>query len=219
MELQEAGIDHLHVRDWDAMRDGTQPNHDILGQLCRHTYLKISYEGNLKGIEALNTILELGADSCVLPAHYAGLGEALAAFGGQRIVVHQPINVYRHRGLLRAKLVNERHVGVIERLNWLKQHRAQQLRLVSPQEYSIATLSEYFSDAMEAFPKFTWGATGNVRGLADLYILYHQGFQEVTIGRALYEGWMTPVEMTQFIAALDNGLLEKADAQVAHLMQ
>ena len=198
-EFEEAGLTHLHLVDLDGAKKGSVQNFRVLEQIARHTRLQIDFGGGIKTEEEANRSFDLGASQIVVGS--------LAVKQPQ--LVKQWIEKF---GLERMVIGADAKEGMIAVSGWQELSKLSLEEFISEyQTYGKAYIlcTDIHKDGMMQGPSFELYrellnsfnihliASGGVRHTEDLIELKAMGCESAIVGKAFYEGKLTPFEMAE----------------------
>ena len=197
LELEEAGITHLHLVDLDGAKAGKVQNFEVLERITRNTGLLVDFGGGIKTDREARQSFDLGASQIVVGSLAAKKPE----------VVKQWIELY---GLDRLVIAADANHGKIAVSGWQELSELSLVEFIQKyQSFGKAYIlcTDIQKDGMMQGPSFTLYeelisrfsihlmASGGVRHAEDLKALAKMGCESAIVGKAFYEGTITASEM------------------------
>lgn len=202
LEFEDLGIKRLHLVDLDGAKAGQVQQWKVLERLCTKTNLQIDFGGGIKTDNDMEAVLASGA-------FMATIG-TIAVKDQQQ--VEEWIKVY---GTDRLYLGADSKDNYIVTQGWFEQSKLETIPFI--ENWTKLGLTNIFctdvrKDGMMQGPSFDLykdiisqcnlvklTASGGIRDLADLELLKSIGLHGAIIGKALYEGGITVVELKKYI--------------------
>lgn len=207
-EFERAGIKYLHLVDLDGARAGKPVNMEILSEIAAQTTLVIDYGGGLRKRDDVRMALASGA-SQVTAGSIAAMDPGsvtgwLKEYGPEKIILGADT---RDRLISTSGWEQETGLDVI---SFISGYAAEGLKDIICTDIS--------KDGMLAGPALDLYreiidltgvrliASGGIRSLEDLDDLSAIGCHGAIIGKAIYEGKITPDELGQYAEKKNNTL-------------
>ncbi|NOX38299.1 MAG: 1-(5-phosphoribosyl)-5-[(5-phosphoribosylamino)methylideneamino]imidazole-4-carboxamide isomerase [Calditrichaeota bacterium] len=201
-QLQDAGVQYLHLVDLDGARNGRVQNWAVLEAILARTSLKVDFSGGLKNDEDLQRAFDLGV-------HQVSLGSVavifplkvykwLRDFGPQKIILSADV---RHNRIVISGWQEETQISLIP---FLESYQSIGLRTVTVTDVSRDGMLggpafDLYRQLSRQFPGLRLVASGGVRTIQDIEALDALGLDGVIIGKALYEGRIQLKELERFL--------------------
>lgn len=195
--LKEAGLSRLHVVDLDGARLGRPAHLTELSALCEMGF-EVSFGGGLRDIPSMEEAISRGASYLMLGSaleRRALLEEALSRFGS---AIRPCVDVRDGKVVVdgwRRKL-DLPFEEALEELQGLEVFSV----LVSSVDRDGTGLGpdlELLSRARLSAPRLRILAAGGIRNAKDIRALKELGLWGCVVGRALYEGTISPEEILE----------------------
>jgi phosphoribosylformimino-5-aminoimidazole carboxamide ribotide isomerase len=198
-QIEENGIQFVHLVDLDGARLKRIVNHKILEKIAKKTSLKVDFGGGIRSAEDLKTAFEYGASqvTCGTTAVYdpERFIEWLSAYGPERII-------------LGADSINRK----VSTNGWIENTDQDIVKFISDYfekgvRYTICTDIE--KDGMLQGPSVSLYreiinitgvnliASGGITTIRDIEVLKEAGCEGSIIGKAVYEGKLTLKELSR----------------------
>lgn len=199
------GIRRLHVVDLDGAKAAAPKNLDTLRKITTATGLDVQYGGGIKSGEALEAVLNAGANRAICgsvaitaPEQFE---EWLAAYGAEHIILGADTKAGKVaiNGWLES---SETDVQTI-----IRRFEAGGLRQVICTDISRDGMLtgpnfDLYATLQTEFPEVDITVSGGVSSMDDLVKLNDMGLRSVIVGKAIYEGRITLKDLER---CLQNG--------------
>lgn len=201
-EFEAHGIGYLHLVDLDGARSNHIVNYKVLEQIATKTRLKIDFGGGLKSDEDLRIAFESGASQVT----------------GGSIAVKEPqtfLSWLERFGRDKIILGADAREGKVLVSGWAEDSGRDLLSFISHYheygvQYAICTdvakdgmlqgpSVALYQEILKQNPGLGLIASGGVTASGDLYELLDAGCEAAIIGKALYEGRISLIELEKFI--------------------
>jgi phosphoribosylformimino-5-aminoimidazole carboxamide ribotide isomerase len=197
LEFQDAGFTRLHVVDLDGAKNGKVVNWNVIESICSQTQLKVDVGGGIKKQDELKRLFDSGANQ-------VNLGS---------IAVRDPELVRGWIETYGAKIILSADVrdGYVAVSGWQEASSLtvdELIKRYEPAGLSFVTCTDISADGtlagpaislyerlVSAFPSVRVIASGGVGSIEDIERLSSTGVYGVIVGKALYEGKVTPGEL------------------------
>lgn len=199
--FEDAGLQYLHLVDLDGARAGRIVNWRVLERLASRTALRIDFGGGVKQDDDLRIAFECGAaqvtGGTVAVRHPDRFEGWLMRYGADRIILGCD---------LRDGRVAVSGWEEDSALDWEPFLRAWQARGA---RYVVSTdigrdgmlqgpATELYRQMREACPELRLIASGGIRALDDLDALAEAGCEGAIVGKAIYEGRLSPKALARW---------------------
>ena len=197
VELEEYGIKYLHLVDLDGAREGKIRNHGVLEAIAGNTGLKVDFSGGIRSDDDLRTAFNCGATQVTcgsIAVTQPGLFlKWLAEYGPEKIILGAD---FRRRMVATGGWLSGTDNDII---SFLEKYTKEGI------EYAMCTDIE--KDGMLGGPSLeiyreivkieglSLIASGGIKSVADIIALRETGCEGVIIGKAIYEGKISPKEL------------------------
>lgn len=200
--FEQAGITRLHVVDLDGAKASCPQNLAVLENISKNTSLEVEFGGGIKSAEALSSVFNAGAKYAICGSIAVTSPESfeqwLSEFGGDRIILGVDTKegkVATHGWLktsdLSAADLTKRFIpfGLKELICTEISHDGM-LQGVDGSIYT--TLQDQFKDVKVI-------VSGGISCIDDIIGLDKLGLKAVIVGKAIYEGRITPSDLENFL--------------------
>jgi phosphoribosylformimino-5-aminoimidazole carboxamide ribotide isomerase len=200
--FESAGFKRLHLVDLDGARAGSPRNIPVLEKISSAASLVIDFSGGLRSRTDLQTVFEAGAKMAAIGSVAVRSPELffewLAEFGADRLILAADSKQGK------AAAAGWTESSELPLTDFLAPFAAKGLRQVLCTDISRDGLLagpsfELYADLITRFPEFRLLASGGVSSVNDINKLAAIGVHGVIIGKALYEGRISPKELEPFL--------------------
>ena len=198
LRFEEAGIRRLHMVDLDGAKASEPRNLAVLERVATRTGLEVQYGGGIKSREALRSVFDAGAGRAIcgsIAVREPDLFAAwLAEFGPERLILGADIRdgAVAIQGWLESSALTAPEL--IQR--FLPQGLSQVICTDIARDGMLCGPATSFYAALQAeFPDVEITVSGGIATLGDLTALDCAGLRSVIVGKALYEGRITPEDL------------------------
>lgn len=201
LRFEAAGLNHLHLVDLDGAKSGTVVNWKVLEKIATATALFIDFSGGLKTDHDLQVADECGADQM-------GIG-SVAVLEPEKLIGW--LEIYGPEILILSADARDEKLAVrgwqdgtdVDLLPFLQDWLVRGITDVTCTDIGQDGLLQGPSTALykkilEALPSLRLTASGGVSSLKDLEDLRATGLAGAIVGKALYEGKLSPKELFDF---------------------
>ena len=201
MEFEQWGIKRLHLVDLDGAKAKKVINLPVLKRIADNTDLVIDFGGGVKSTEDLHKVFDAGAfqvtGGSVAVKHPALFESWLDEFGPDKIILGADVS----NGKIAVS-------GWLERSDWsLKAFIAHYAQIgirhvictdVSKDGMLKGPSFELYQELVADFPALSIIASGGVSCYEDLELLKKTGVTGAIVGKAIYEGKLSPTQLSEF---------------------
>lgn len=204
LAFEDAGLKYLHLVDLDGARDGQVRNWRVLEKLAHHTQLRIDFSGGLKSDDDLRTALECGARQLVIGSLAVQAPEVFRRWidqlGAEVVVLSADV---RGEALAVKGWQQQTQQTIIPFLNfWQAQGIAHCICTDIGQDGLLQGPGfALYRKLRKEVPQLRLVASGGIRSRDELLELKTMGMEAAIVGKALYEGIITPQDLSQWEAA------------------
>lgn len=199
-EFEAAGMKRLHLVDLDGAKSKGVVNNKVLQDICTHTGLEVDFGGGIKSDEDIRKVFDAGAAfACIGSTAQTDAAQTKAwldLYGRERIIVgadvwNMKICVNGWKKVTDTTIFQllENYGGRIKYLMCTDIAKDGMLEGPSLELYQKLRLE---------YPELDLIASGGVRDIGDLEKLRAVGVQSAIVGKAIYEGYVTPEELCRF---------------------
>lgn len=199
LDFEDAGMRHLHVVDLDGAKERKIVNLQTLERIARQTSLKIDFGGGIQEREHLEAAFNAGAAQVTLGSvavkHREKALEWLAEFGAERLI----LGADARDGYLASGGWQE--TSKLSLAEFVQDYLAEGFKYVVCTDIGrdgmlAGPALELYRDLILQNPGILLVASGGVRDLADLDALAQAGLNGAIVGKAIYEGYLTPAALS-----------------------
>ena len=201
IEFEQWGIKRLHLVDLDGAKAKRVINLPVLKRIADQTDLVIDFGGGVKSTEDLRKVFDAGASQVtggsVAVKHPELFESWLHEFGPEKIILGADVS----DGKIAVS-------GWLERSDWsLKAFIAHYTQLgihhvictdVSKDGMLEGPSLELYQELVTNFPALSIVASGGVSCYEDLQLLKETGVTAAIVGKAIYEGKLSPTQLSEF---------------------
>jgi phosphoribosylformimino-5-aminoimidazole carboxamide ribotide isomerase len=198
LEIQDHGMEYLHLVDLDGAKAKTIQNHRILHDIATKTNLKIDFGGGVKSLEDLNIAFENGASQVTLASmaiqNPSLFKECFTIYGQEKIILGADC---RNRQIATQGWLNQSNIDV---LDFIAEFSSIGIAYVICTDISKdgmlqGTAAELYTEILKAH-SIKLIASGGISSIADLEQLKALGCEGAIVGKALYEGHISLKELS-----------------------
>lgn len=195
-----AGFTRLHVVDLDGAKAGETVNLGVLERICAATPLEVDFSGGLKSDDDLRRVFDAGAAwACIgsiAVTDPARVLNWLERYGGERIIIGADVKAGKVC-IHGWKTTTDTDILTLARTY------APHLKYLMCTDIACDGMLQGPSIAlyrrlMECLPGIHLIASGGVSCLRDLDRLNEMGIPSVIVGKALYEGRISPQQLIRY---------------------
>ncbi len=202
LRFENHGIRRLHLVDLDGAREGKVINYKILEKIATKTSLTIDAGGGIKSDDDLRIVLESGAEMVTggsIAVKEPELFERwINTYGPERIILGSDFKDGKIAVSGWAEATTEELIPFIG--SWVK--RGIQMTIctdVSKDGLLQGTSEKIYEKILDQYPDLYLVASGGVSSIDDIASLDELKIPAVIIGKAIYEGKISLIELEQFI--------------------
>lgn len=197
----DAGASRLHLVDLDGAKASSPANLATLEQISSLGTLKIEWGGGIKTTEALESVLNAGADYAIVGSIAALQPELftqwLKCYGPQRLILGADVK----NGKVAVKGWLEESALSIEQL--LQEFIPSGLTQVICTDISrdgmlCGPVCNLYDSLQKAFPSLEFTVSGGMSSAEDIRAVESLGLPRVIVGKAYYEGRITLEELKKW---------------------
>ncbi|WPP51097.1 1-(5-phosphoribosyl)-5-[(5-phosphoribosylamino)methylideneamino]imidazole-4-carboxamide isomerase [Catalinimonas niigatensis] len=201
-KYEDHGIRRLHLVDLDGAKAKKVINYQVLGQITRHTSLKVDFGGGVQSDADLKIVFEMGAQQVT----------------GGSIAVRKPeifmqwLQTYGAEKVILGADAKDRKIAISgwqesttqDVLEFIKDYHQKGVQYVICTDVAKDGVMEgpsiaLYKEILAITPKVKLIASGGVSGIEDLHQLKSIGVYGVIIGKAIYEGKINLEELKPFL--------------------
>lgn len=199
--FEDWGLRHLHLVDLEGARAQRIIHQQVLKLIADNTSLQIDYSGGLRTDQDIDMAFESGAHKVVIGSMAVTAPEQVCSwlkqYGSERIIIGADVN----KGMVMTKGWQENSGISIEEL--LERYIAKGVKDVMCTDTQKDGLlqgpaTELYTTLLQQYP-ISLIASGGVSGMEDLLQLRAAGCSGAIVGKALYEGRISPDDLHSFI--------------------
>ena len=196
--FEDCGVKMLHLVDLDGARSKRPVNLGVLEEIASSTSLKVEFGGGIKDEGSVSSVFDAGAFrivcgsiACSAPNVFAGW---LHRYGGDRLVLGADV---RDGFVAVNGWMEQSSVSVGSRVGRLLQEglKTAVVTDISRDGMLSGPSLPLYRELSEAFPALEIVASGGVGCVDDILALDRAGIPAVIVGKAIYEGRISPEEL------------------------
>lgn len=189
-ELEDNGIEYLHLVDLDGAINKHIVNYKTLAQICSRTNLKVDFGGGVKSAKDLSTAFDCGAKQItggsIAVTQPATFKSWINKYGPEKIILGADC---KDQKIATAGWTKTANIGVT---SFIKDYQKQGVKYVICTDIAKDGMLQGTSNALykEIIDQSSISliASGGVSSIEDLKALQAIGCEGAIIGKALYEG-------------------------------
>ena len=202
MQFQDLGAVRLHLVDLDGAAADRSRNLSVLEQIAVKTQLKIDFGGGIRTDKDIQDVFSAGASMVTIGSVAASSPEMvqgwLETYGPERLIIGADVrdgHISVHGWKEDSKLELYDFLS-----SYTKMGATQFLCTDISRDGMLSGASvRLYSDILQRFPDMYLIASGGVSGINDLAALAEAGLPAAILGKAWYEGLVTPEQLRDFI--------------------
>ena len=197
-QFEAAGITRLHIVDLDGAKAGAITNLKVLEAVAANTKLIIDFGGGIKKINDIESVFNAGASIATIGSlavkHPELLEEWLMEFGADKFLIGADVLEEK------IKISGWLEDGGINIFDFIGKMIGLGVTNIFCTDISKDGMMkgpsiDLYKKIMEEFPSINLIASGGVSTIEDVIKLNEIGCYGVIIGKALYEGKITPAQL------------------------
>jgi len=189
-ELEDNGIEYLHLVDLDGAINKHIVNYKTLAQICSRTNLKVDFGGGVKSAKDLRTAFDCGAKQItggsIAVTQPATFKSWINKYGPEKIILGADC---KDQKIATAGWTKTANIGVT---SFIKDYQKQGVKYVICTDIAKDGMLQGTSNALYkeiiGQSSISLIASGGVSSIEDLKALQAIGCEGAIIGKALYEG-------------------------------
>lgn len=189
-ELEDNGIEYLHLVDLDGAINKHIVNYKTLAQICSRTNLKVDFGGGVKSAKDLSTAFDCGAKQItggsIAVTQPATFKSWINKYGPEKIILGADC---KNQKIATAGWTKTANIGVTP---FIKDYQKQGVKYVICTDIAKDGMLQGTSNALYkeiiGQSSISLIASGGVSSIEDLRALQAIGCEGAIIGKALYEG-------------------------------
>jgi len=201
LQLQDTGVERLHVVDLEGAKLGRVVHYKVLETLASKTNLVVDFGGGIKTDEAIHIVLESGAAMASIGSiavkNPSLLNSWIVRYGADRIFLGADV---RDELIAISGWLETTKIKIWDFLNDYTQKGIKNVFCTDiakdglMQEASV----DLYKKILAQFPDLNLVASGGVAKMDDLYELKAAGCHGAIVGKALLEGTISMKELEQW---------------------
>ncbi len=202
-QFEKMGVKNLHVVDLDGAITGQAVNHEYIKQIIAGTNLELQIGGGIRDLKAIENWLEIGVKKVILGTVAANnpeiVKQACKEFPGHVIVGIDAKNGnvatqgwVEDSGIKAVDLAKKFEDCGVSKIIYTDIARDGALSGVNEEE--TANLAKNIS-----IPVIASGGVSKIEDVEALTAYEHDGVEGVIVGRAYYEGKITPQQLQHYL--------------------
>lgn len=197
-DFEAAGLRRLHIVDLDGARTGKLTNLTVLETIARNTNLTIDFGGGIETNEDLKSVFDAGAAIASTGSVAVKSPERFFAwverYGGEKML----LNADARSG--KVLVDGWQTVTELEIIPFLREYFTKGVRQVVVTDTAKDGLLKgpsvgLYKEIRQALPELKLTASGGVSRLEDIDELERIGCDSVIVGKAIYEGKISPRDL------------------------
>ncbi|MFN4299757.1 MAG: HisA/HisF-related TIM barrel protein [Thermaurantimonas sp.] len=202
LRFEEAGLSRLHMVDLDGARSGAPQHLHILESIAARTKMVIDYGGGISSREALQSVFDAGARyvsvSSVAVRQPEQLAEWMELYGASRFFIGADVRSDR---IAISGWKETTAIGIQDFIGFWSSKSASYFFSTDVERDGMLTgpSSELYRNILAKYPHIRLIASGGVRSVDDLILLKEIGCSGAIIGKALYEGLLSLIDLKRLI--------------------
>ncbi len=196
----DCGVRRIHLVDLDGAKAGHPCNLESLRKIAGVPGLDIEWGGGIKTREDLDAVFEAGADHAIIGSvavKRPDLMEAwLKEFGGEKIILGADI---RQGKVSVSGWLEDSELGIDEIIKRFLPFGLKEVIVtdISKDGMLQGPDGALYTGLSERFPSITFTVSGGISSADDIRRLDALGLPRVIVGKAIYEGRISPEELKQ----------------------
>jgi phosphoribosylformimino-5-aminoimidazole carboxamide ribotide isomerase len=195
LEFEDAGLQRLHLVDLDGAKAGAVKNWKVLETIAAKTKLTIDFGGGIKTEKDVQIVFESGAALATVGS-IAVKDEALFVswlqqFGASKFLLGADV---KEEKIAIGGWLETTDIWIYDFIEKYIKHGVQQIFCtdVSKDGKLEGPSTELYKNIIAKFPELHFIASGGVASLDDLKLLKDIGCAAAIVGKAIYEGRISP---------------------------
>ncbi len=206
LEVAKAFENHslrrLHLVDLDGAKESHVINWKVLEKIAAKTNLIIDFGGGIKTDEDLRIVFNCGAEMATIGSiavkNQNLFFDWLDRYGNSKLILGADVN---ERKIVVSGWLETTEFDIIEFIEvYLKKGVKQVLCTDISKDGMLEGASfDLYKDLMERFPEMELIASGGITNIDELHKLNELGVSEAIIGKAIYEGKISLIELEKLV--------------------
>lgn len=202
MQFEDAGLERLHLVDLDGAKEGRVRNWKVLETLAAKTSMTIDFGGGIKTRDDVRIVFEAGAAQAsvgsVAVKDEKSLLQWFNEFGTKRFLLGADV---KEEKITIHGWTETTTTWIYDFLEKYIEKGVQQVFCtdVSKDGLLEGPAIELYKNILQKFSSLQLIASGGVSNMHDLDALQHVGCSGVIIGKAIYEGRISLIELSNYI--------------------
>src|SRR5215210_6027122 len=200
-QFEDIGLNRLHLVDLDGAKAGAVKNWKVLESIAGKTKLVIDFGGGIKTEKDVRIALECGATYATVGSIEVKDETAFTAwlekFGAGKFIVAADV---KDEKIAVAGWLETTDIRVYDFIEKYINKGVQQIFCtdVSKDGKMEGPAIDLYKNIISKFPDIHFIASGGVSSLVDVEQLFEIGCKGVIIGKAIYEGMISLLDLKQF---------------------
>ncbi|TXC81477.1 1-(5-phosphoribosyl)-5-[(5-phosphoribosylamino)methylideneamino]imidazole-4-carboxamide isomerase [Luteibaculum oceani] len=196
------GIKRLHLVDLDGAKAGQVQNLKVLEGICSKTELEVDFSGGISGTPWCNAVFDAGAKymaiGSVAVKNPSLLEEWISEFGADKIILAADV---KNEKVAVSGWEESSDLNIFSFLKyWLDKGIVQTFVTdISKDGMLAGPAFELYQSLLERFPKLHLIASGGVSNASDLQKLKKANLSGAIVGKAIYEGRISELELKSLV--------------------
>lgn len=189
------GVRRLHVVDLDGAKAGHPCNLDSLKKIAAIPNLDIEWGGGIKTRKDLDDVFKAGAKYAIIGSVAVKKPEFmerwLEEFGGEKIILGADV---REGKVSVSGWLEDSELGIDDLINRFKPYGLEEVIVtdISKDGMLQGPDTALYTGLAHSFPEITFTVSGGISSADDIRRLDSLGLTRVIVGKAIYEGRITP---------------------------
>lgn len=200
-QLEDHGVEYLHLVDLDGARAGEVVNYKILEAIATSTGLKIDFGGGIRQEEDVAKVFDHGGSQAVIGSlafkKKALFFEILSRWGAGRIVLGADA---REGKIAVGGWQESTDIDLIEVIEEYRTAGVHYFLCTDIEKDGMMQGPSFglYEEILDDFPEIALIASGGIRHWQDVEEVEKLGCESVIIGKAIYEGKITLKEIENY---------------------
>lgn len=198
--FEDAGFQRLHIVDLDGAKAGAIKNLSVLEIIASNTNLKIDFGGGIKNINDISSVFDAGAFMATLGSMAAKnpslIEEWIMEFGPDKILIGADV---LNENIKVSGWVEDAGINVFGFIGSMIASGVQNIFCtdISKDGMMEGPSIDLYNKILSSFTDLNLIASGGVSTIGDVIALKEIGCSGVIIGKAIYEGRITLLELSK----------------------
>lgn len=202
LEFESVGITRLHLVDLDGAKLGKVVNYKVLESIASKTNLSIDFGGGIKTGDDIETVFNYGADLATVGSIAVKNKDLffswIKKYGSKKIFLGADV---KNEKIAVGGWLETTNISIYDFIQENLQEGIQEIFCtdISKDGLLQGPSIELYKNILTKFPSINLTASGGVSKLSDLEELKNIGCSAAIVGKAIYEGHITMIELKTFL--------------------